>query len=87
MKYILIGLVLLLSGCTTVPVTAKFPEPPGILAQTACPTLEKLGQESKLSDVSKIIEVNYSEYYACAFKLDAWNKWYREQKIIYEGFK
>ncbi len=87
MKYLLIGLLLVLSGCTTVPVTAKFPEAPGILAQESCPALQKLDKEPKLSDVAKTVDANYTLYYTCAFKLEAWQRWYREQKIIYEGFK
>ncbi len=88
MKYLLVSLVLLLSACTTtVPVVAKFPDAPGILAQEACPQLQKLGSDPKLSDIAKTVDANYTLYYTCAFKLEAWQKWYREQKIIYEGFK
>ena len=88
MKILAIALVLLLSACsTTVPVTAKFPEAPGVLLQEPCPNLQKLSEDSKLSDVAKIVIVNYTEYYTCAVKLDAWQRWYREQKIIYEGLR
>lgn len=88
MKYLLLCLVLLLSACsTTVPVTAKFPAPPGILAQESCPVLKKLDTNPKLSDVSKTVTDNYSEYYACSYKLEAWQKWYTEQKIIFERLK
>jgi hypothetical protein len=88
MKILAIALVLLLSACsTTVPVTAKFPEAPGVLLQEPCPNLQKLSEDSKLSDVAKIVTVNYTEYYTCAVKLDAWQRWYREQKIIYEGLR
>jgi hypothetical protein len=88
MKLLLISLILLLSACsTTVPVTAKFPQAPGTLAQEACPNLQKLNEEAKLSDVAKTVTVNYSEYYMCAVKLEAWQRWYREQKVIYEGLK
>lgn len=87
MKYLLIGLVLMLSGCTTVPVTARFPDAPGILAQQPCPTLEKLTDSPKLSQVAITIDHNYTEYYTCAFRVEAWQRWYREQKVIYEGFK
>jgi hypothetical protein len=81
-------LVLLLTGCTTVvPVTQKFPEPPGIQSSTACPNLNKLDEAVKLSDVAKAVTVNYTEYYTCAVKLDAWIEWYQKQKIIHEGLK
>ena len=88
MKSLAIALVLLLSACsTTVPVTAKFPQAPGTLVQEPCPDLKKLEEQAKLSDVAKIVTVNYTEYYMCAVKLEAWQRWYREQKTIYEGLK
>ena len=73
------------SGCSTVvPVTAKFPEPPGKGAMTTCPVLQKLKDDAKLSDVANTVTVNYGTYYECAVKSDAWQEWYRIQKIIHE---
>ena len=73
------------AGCSTsVPVTAKFPEPPGKGAVTACPTLQKLNADAKLSDVANTVTINYSTYYECAVKVDAWQEWYGVQKIIFE---
>lgn len=84
MKYLL---PLLMVGCsTTVPVTAKFPEVPERLMQK-CPQLEKLENEAKLSDITKTITNNYTTYYECAVKDDAWIEWYQKQKIIFEGIK
>jgi hypothetical protein len=86
MKYLLIAL--LLSGCSTVvPVTAKFPEPPGKGATVACPNLQKLNNGAKLSDVANTVTVNYSTYYECAVKADAWQEWYQIQRHIFEGAK
>jgi len=87
---IMIGLVIIvilaISGCaTTVPVTAKFPEPPGKGAMTVCPDLQKLKDNAKLSDVANTVTVNYSTYYECAVKTDAWQEWYRIQRHIFEG--
>ena len=83
MRYLLIAL--LLSGCSTVvPVTARFPEPPGKGATTACPALQKLKDDAKLSDVANTVTVNYSTYYECAVKADAWQEWYEIQRIIFE---
>lgn len=88
MKLLVVALSLLLGACsTTVPVTAKFPAAPGTLVQEPCVELKKLQDEAKLSDVAKTVTVNYSEYYMCAVKLEAWQRWYREQKVIYEGLK
>ena len=87
MKLLILSLALLLSACTTVPVVAKFPQAPGALVQEPCPNLQKLEEQAKLSDVAKTITVNYSEYYMCAVKLEAWQRWYSEQKTIYESVK
>jgi len=74
------------SGCSTVvSVTARFPEPPGKLATQRCPDLQKLKDDSRLSDVSRTVTINYSTYYECAVKVDAWQEWYNIQKIIFEG--
>ena len=87
MKYLICVLLILISGCSTVvPVTAKFPEAPTKL-QIKCPQLEKLKDESKLSEVSKTITMNYSTYYECAVKLDSWIEWYQVNKLIFEGIK
>ena len=85
MKYLLFALIL--TGCsTTVPVTAKFPEVPERLL-VKCPQLEKLENEAKLSDISKTITNNYTTYYECAVKNDAWIEWYQIQKHIFESVK
>jgi hypothetical protein len=30
------------------------------------------------------VVINYTEYYTCAVKTDAWIEWYQKQKIIFE---
>lgn len=85
MKYILV-LLLLLTGCTTVPVTAKFPEAPTIL-QTACPPLKQASEDAKLSDITKTVVQNYGEYYLCAETVNGWIDWYAKQKKIFEELK
>lgn len=88
MKIALLLISLLISGCTTVvPVTQKFPEPPGVLAQQPCVNLQKLPDDPKLSQVATTVVNNYSEYYICAVKLEAWQRWYQEQKVLYERLK
>jgi hypothetical protein len=85
--HIALLLLISLTGCaTTVPVVAKFPEVPKVLL-TKCPNLQELSTDAKLSDVAKTITTNYSLYYECAVKMDAWIEWYGVQKIIYEGIK
>ena len=79
--------VMMISGCsTTVPVTAKFPEAPKF-SKDACPQLEKLNNDAKLSDVATTVTNNYSTYYECAVKNDAWIEWYQIQKTIFESVK
>ena len=83
MKYALIAL--LLAGCSTVvPVTVRFPEPPVRGATSACPALQKLNDGARLSDVATTVTVNYSTYYECAVRTDAWIEWYNIQKHIFE---
>jgi hypothetical protein len=81
---IFIILAFLATGCSTVvPVTAKFPEVPERLL-VRCPQLEKLGNDPKLSDVSKTVTINYTTYYECAVKHDAFVEWYKIQKEIFD---
>ena len=85
MKYLI--MVLILAGCsTTVPVISKFPESPKYSLQS-CPQLQTLKDGSKLSEVATTVTINYSTYYDCAVKNDAWIEWYKIQKHIYESVK
>ena len=87
MKLSAIALVLLLSGCSTVvPVTSKFPDVPERLL-VKCPRLEKVSETPTLSDVAKTITNNYTTYYECAVKHDAFVEWYKIQKNIFESVK
>ena len=74
-------------GCsTTVPVTAKFPEAPEKLMEK-CPQLKKIPDEAKLSEIGTTVVENYTTYYECAVKDDAWIEWYQIQKHIFESVK
>ncbi len=80
-----IAAVVVLTGCATaVPVTARFPEPPGKMATTPCPDLKKLEDAAALSDVSRTVNTNYSMYYECRVKNDAWIEWYQIQRHLFE---
>lgn len=89
MKILLTSLALvLLTGCSTVvPVKQNWPEPPGKQSTVPCPDLKKLAEPATLSTIAKTVSENYTEYYTCAVKLDAWQEWYQQQKIIHEGLK
>jgi hypothetical protein len=52
-----------------------------------CPQLEKLENEAKLSDIGKTVTNNYTTYYECAVKNDAFIEWYQTQKRIFESVK
>jgi len=76
-----------LTGCSTVvPVKAKFPDVPERL-MVKCPQLEKVSETPTLSDVAKTVTSNYTTYYECAVRHDAFVEWYQVQKKIYESIK
>lgn len=84
--WVLIALVL--TGCsTTVPVKLEWPEPPLKSALQACPDLEKLADQVKISDVSKVINHNYLTYQECAIKMDAWIEWYETHKKLWNRLR
>jgi len=85
---IVVMLMLAITGCSTVvPVVAKFPDAPGQSAMVPCPQLEKIPDDARLSDIARSVTQNYTTYYACAVKSDAWIEWYHIQKKIFEGAK
>jgi len=85
---IVLILVLAITGCSTVvPVVAKFPPAPGQLVSEPCPNLKKLNDNAALSDIARSVTENYTSYYECAVKLDAWIEWYSKQKILFESVK
>lgn len=85
MKFLVLSLSVLLTGCATVvPVTAKFPDAPIILTQQ-CPDLNKIeGDKVAITEMLKVVVQNYTLYWECATKVDGWNKWYTEQKILFD---
>ena len=85
---IVVMLVLAVTGCSTVvPVVAKFPPAPGQLVSEPCPNLKKLNDNAALSDIARSVTENYTSYYECAVKLDAWIDWHSKQKILFESVK
>ena len=82
MRYLLLLPTLLLTGClTTAP---KFPDIPPEL-KTACPELNEVANGTvELSKVLDVVVVNYSTYYECRVKVDAWLQWHKEQKEIFD---
>ena len=87
MKYLVCFFLILMTGCSTVvPVKSKFPDVPERL-MVKCPQLEKVSETPTLSDVAKTITNNYTTYYECAAKHDAFIEWYNIQKNIFESVK
>ena len=80
---IIMLVVFVLVGCTTVPVTAKFPDKPKNVE--TCPQLDTVKDGVKLSELTGTVTKNYGTYYECAVKNDTWNEWYEIQKRIFEG--
>ena len=88
MKYIVLGLALVLTACSTpVPVSQRFPDVPKALVER-CESLKKIeGDKVAITEMLKVVVQNYGMYYECAAKVDGWNDWYQEQKRIYESVK
>jgi uncharacterized lipoprotein YajG len=90
MKIIILGLAVLLAGCSiSTPVKRNFPDAVPAL-QEQCPelaTVEVTGKEVSITDMLKTIVKNYGSYYECANKVDGWNEWYSSQRKIFESVK
>jgi hypothetical protein len=87
MKKSIIVALLVLSGCTTVPVTAKFPSAPDSLKEPAS-TLKTLDTPNpELSDLISNANDNYAEYYRLRNRYNGWINWYNTQKQIFESVK
>lgn len=88
MKYIILGLAIVLTACSTpVPVSQRFPDVPKALVER-CESLRKVeGDKVAITEMLKVVVQNYGMYYECAAKVDGWNDWYLEQKRIHESVK
>ena len=87
MKYLSIMLLLCLSACTTVPITAEFPVAPEVL-MVKCPELKTIaGEKVTIVDFTRTVTENYTTYYECAAQTEAWQEWYTRQKQIWGEVK
>ncbi len=86
MKYLILAVALLLSGCfTTVPVKQEFPVAPAVLLER-CPDLLTIDDgKNSMREMLKIVIQNYALYYQCAEKTHGWQDWYNEQRKIYNA--
>lgn len=87
MKYLIIVSCVLLSGCLTAPVSRTFPDIPPSLTKP-CEDLVLIdNRTTKLSELLDVVTINYSKYYECSLKVEAWINWHKEQKKIFDSVK
>jgi hypothetical protein len=86
MKHLIIVAVLLITGCSSVPVAIKFPDVPRDMLET-CPDLKLTPETTKLSEVLPVVVDNYGQYYTCKDTVDNWIDWYKAQKKIFDSIK
>ena len=86
--FLFIVLAFLITACSTaVPVTQNFPQAPAMLKEK-CPELKTIqGEKVSIVDFTKVVSENYTTYYQCAGRTDAWIDWYNQQKKIWEQMK
>ena len=77
--------LILLSACTTVPVSIKFPEVPQELREPCPPLAQVSPQDHSLSNFLTVVTHNYAQYYECKNRADGWTQWYDNQRKIYES--
>jgi hypothetical protein len=86
MKHLIIVAVLLIAGCSSVPVVVKFPDVPKDMLET-CPDLKSVPETTKLSEILPVVVDNYGQYYTCKDTVDSWIDWYKNQKKIFDSIK
>ena len=88
MRIVLLGIVSLLASCSTaVPLTQSFPQAPAMLMEK-CPELKIIvGEKVTIVDFTKTVSENYTTYYQCAGRNEAWIDWYNQQKKIWDETK
>lgn len=86
-QLLVISSVLILTGCSTVPILQSFPDIPPALKKS-CADLEIVpGGTDKLSEVLTVVSENYARYHECSALNQAWQQWYSEQRKIFESVK
>lgn len=81
MKISSILLLVLLTGCTTLPVERNFPPYPDL---GSCPMLQIAPNDATISEFMTVVTKNYTEYYKCAAVVEGWGQWYKDQKKIFQ---
>ena len=88
MKKLITFAFILLVGCTTAPVKIQFPTAPEELTKS-CGDLQLVKEDNhQFSNFLNVVVDNYGTYYECKIQADGWQRWYEEQKKIFnEAFK
>lgn len=85
-KFIVLCSLMLLAGCTTVPLDRKFPDAPTELLDQ-CPDLQQTQETDKLSDILGVVNENYGLYHKCQDRNGKWIDWYQKQREIFNSVK
>jgi hypothetical protein len=75
-----------LFGCSVVPVVQTFPKANDALMKPV-PELKEIPDNSSASEVFGVVIENYATYNQIADQLKSWQKWYTEQKKLFESVK
>lgn len=82
MKYFILPVLLLLTACECVPVKKEFP-PVTDEMMVQAPALKQVSKDAKASEVFDTVVENYGTYHEVSNRLSIWQKWYEEQKKIF----
>lgn len=82
MRLLLIGLVLILTGCECVPVKPDFPEVPAALMAPP-KNLKEIPTNATSSEIFETVIENYGLYHETTKSVRGWQEWYNQQKEIY----
>lgn len=85
-RIIILACVYSLLGCSVVPVVQQFPKANDALMKPA-PELKEIPASSSASETFGVVIENYGTYHEVANQLTSWQKWYVEQKKIFESVK
>lgn len=77
-------MLVLLTGCTTVPVKQTFPDMPPELTESCKPLSIIEGESTTLSKLMETVAKNYGSRHECAAQVESTKKWYQEQKKIFD---
>ena len=86
MRYLIPLAFVLLVGCVPVPLAQPFPDVPASFMAAPAP-LKEVPDNSTFSAMLDIMLDNYSQYYSLSDNIRLWQKWYTENKEIFDKVK